>query len=144
MVFIPFLSSRLSVHVNKRDDDYKPGDRVEGYVRLHTISGVDARKLVVRLTCAEWVNPKKDSGKEGEAREVKLWKKEKVLGGPHKYRAGEWEFEFILPKDAMPTLNPEPFSRHPNEGAGLKWYLHAKMDVPNSIDLHGYKQLFIY
>ena len=139
-----FLTSRVTVDLNKRGDEYFAGDSVEGKVKLSTLKGVNARSVKVRLCCVEWMNPKKNRGKGGEGKESVLWEKEKKLGGAHKYSAGDWKFEFKLPKDALPTITPEPYKKNTNEGAGLKWYLHAQMDIPTGIDMHAYKQLFLY
>lgn len=141
---LSFLTSKLSVHASKTNDDYYPGEVVKGYVRLNTLKGVDARNVKVSLCCVEWMNPKKNGDKDKEGKEAVIWEAEKKLGGKHKYSAGEWEFEFLLPKNALPTISPEPSRKHAHTGAGLKWYLHAQMDVPNSIDLHAFKQIFIY
>jgi hypothetical protein len=140
----PFLTSRLSVSTRKESGEYFPGDKVEGSVKLSSLREVRARSISVSLSCAEWVGPGKAGGKRREGEETSVWKKEKKLGGSHGYASGEWEFAFVIPKDAMPTITPEPSRPHPTEGAGLKWYLHAKMDIPASIDLHAYKQVFVY
>lgn len=143
MVF-GFFSSNVSVDLNKRGDEYFAGDSVKGSVKLSTFRGVNARNIKVRLCCVEWVNPKKNGGKNGEGKETVLWEKEKKLGGAHKYSAGKWKFEFKLPTDALPTITPEPYKKNINEGAGLKWYLHAQIDIPAGVDMHAYKQIFLY
>ncbi len=139
-----FFTSRLSVGVEKEGGEYFPGGTIKGHVKLSTLRGVSARSIKISLSCSEWVCPGKVDGEPGKNDESPVWAKEKKLGGRHVYHSGEWNFEFLLPKDALPTINPEPSRAHPTEGAGMKWYLHAKMDVPASIDLHAYKQIFVY
>ena len=143
MVF-SVLASKLCVHTDKKGDEYYPGDMIGGYAKLHTLRGVAARSVKVRLRCIEWLNPKKNTNKEGKGQELLLWEKEKKLGGNHKYHAGEWAFNFKLPKTALPTITPEPYQKHAHVGAGLKWHLHAQLDLPHSPDMHAYKQIFIY
>jgi hypothetical protein len=141
---LSFLSSRLSVEVSSKDGEYRAGDTLEGTVQLRTLKGVEAREVKVSLCCAEWVNNKENGGKEGEGKEIVLWEKERKLGGKHRYSSGDWKFEFKIPESAAPSITPEPYQKFPKEGAGLKWFLHAHMDVPASIDLHAYKQIFLY
>jgi hypothetical protein len=143
MVFGLF-SSELSVGLEKGNREYFPGENIKGHVKISTLKGVNARKVLVQLRCVEWMNPKKDGGTEKEGKEFVLWEKEKKLGGAHKYSTKEWKFEFALPKNALPSIIPEPCKKDANEGTGLKWYVHAHMDVPNGLDMHAYKQLFIY
>lgn len=141
---LSFLTSRISIRLEKESGEYRPGDTVRGRVRMSTLRGVSARGISVSLFCVEWMCPGKVDGEKGEAKESNVWNKHKKLGGKHMYNSGEWGFEFVLPKDALPTINPEPSRSHPTEGAGMKWYLHAQMDVPASIDLHAHKQIFVY
>ncbi|MBD3398678.1 hypothetical protein GF412_05550 [Candidatus Micrarchaeota archaeon] len=143
MVFGLF-SSKLSVGLEKRGREYFPGELVKGHLKLSTLKEVKARGVKVQIRCVEWMNPKKDGGKEEEGKEILLWEKEKTLGKAHKYSAGEWKFEFALPKNALPSIIPEPCKKDANEGAGLKWYIRGHMDIPNGIDMHAYKQFFVY
>ncbi len=142
MVF-SFLSSKISIELEGNRAEYKPGEALKGKVKLHTFGKVDARKFHVVLCCAEWMSGHKSDNEE-EAKEVPLWKKDFVLGEKGTYRAGEWDFEFKVPPESIPTIACEPCNKFCQKGAGVKWFLHAQMDVPSSLDLHAYKQVFVY
>lgn len=138
-----FLTSKISIELEGNKAEYAPGETVRGKVRLHTFGKADARKFHIVLCCSEWMNPHEDD-KEEEPREVSLFKKDFELGKKGEYKAGEWAFEFQLPSNSVPTIVCEPCNKFCHKGAGVKWYLHAQMDIPASLDFHAYKQVFVY
>ena len=142
MVF-SFLTSKISIELEGNKAEYKAGEAIKGKVKLHTFGKVTARKFHIVLSCAEWMNPH-SSDNEEEAKEILLWKKDFKLGEKGEYKAGEWAFEFQLPPESTPTIACEPKNKFCHKGAGVKWFLHAQMDVPSSLDSHAFKQVFVY
>lgn len=142
MVF-SFLTAKLSIELEGNRAEYKAGETVKGRVKLNTFGKVDARKFHVCLCCSEWmkhIDPRKEDG----GKEIALWKKDFRLGDKGVYKAGEWAFEFQVPKESVPTITPDRRNKYSTKGAGVKWALHAQMDLPSSLDLHAYKQVFVY
>jgi hypothetical protein len=142
MVF-SFLTSKISIALDENKTEFRPGELVTGKVKLHTCGKVNARKFHIVLSCVEWMNPNKSDNEE-EAKEVSLWKKNFELGEKGEYKAGEWVFGFQLPPQSIPTIACEPRNKFCQKGAGVKWFLHAQMDIPSSLDLHAFKQVFVY
>ena len=164
---IPFLITPGSLAISLREEKaaYSPGERLAGTVELSTTS-VHARSLTISLRCYEFVKVSCGSGsykmgggsfKIGSVRGsyrigsgsraskeewLVIYSTELVLGGEGDYSVMKRDFEFTIPRDAPPTIARFPGDLQ-ESGAGVKWELHAKLDVPWGVDLNARKTIFV-
>ncbi|MEM4272492.1 MAG: hypothetical protein QXH30_02790 [Candidatus Bilamarchaeaceae archaeon] len=143
MMVFSFLSSKILIELDEKSAEFRPGEAIKGRVRLHTFRKLAARKFHIVLCCAEWMGGG-PNGNEEDGKEITLWKKDIKLGESGEYGAGAWDFEFRIPPESVPTIACEAEKKFCSKGAGVKWFLHAQMDVPSSLDLHAYKRIFVY
>ncbi|MCZ7398896.1 MAG: hypothetical protein O8C62_04325 [Candidatus Methanoperedens sp.] len=99
------------------------GEMVKGRVRLILDKPVKARQFLISLTGQEWVD-------------VSCGSDEIELSGGGVYDFVEKDFEFKIPENAPPTIE--------GAGAGLRWFVHAKLDLPIGRDKNARRELFVY
>jgi hypothetical protein len=117
---------------------FMPGETVKGRVKLVLDKPVKARRLLISLRGEEWVDVSCGSGKSRRAKkeEIKIHSDEIELSGERVYDFVEKDFEFKIPENAPPTIE--------GEGAGLQWFVHAKLDIPMGRDKNARVDLFVY
>lgn len=143
---IPLLTSggQLIITVNSEKLHYKPGDKISGSVELRQGGSIHARSFIIALACSEFVNVSCGSGKHRRHKleEVGVRRREVVLGGDADYSSCRRDFELAIPEDAPPTVQQHPGDEQ-RFGAGVKWVLHAKLDVPWGTDANAWKKIFV-
>jgi hypothetical protein len=102
MIFRP--DGTLDLHIAERS--FKPGDIIEGRVKLSLAKPVKARRLVVSLRGEEWVYITCGGGKNRTIYDNKIRLQDEFieLSGDVTYRAAEKDFKFKLPENAPPTI----------------------------------------
>lgn len=162
----PLLNSGIQIEIQKRE--FLPGEKISGKVHLYSENQIKARQFSISLVGKEWVNISCGSGKNrrGKTEEKIIHSQQVIFGGEKEYTNFSGEFSFEIPKDAPPTIdrNP-PIQEGPvstisavgsiisntlvgkrdeeNFGAGLRWSLIAKLDIPWSFDMVQEEKLFI-
>ena len=145
MIFRP--DGTLDLQIAK--SSFKPGDAVDGRVKLSLAKPVKARRLVVSLIGEEWVYITCGGGKNRTIYEkkIRLHDESIELSGDVTYRAVEKDFKFKLPENAPPTilLMPETFGSRIEhmEGTGLRWMVEVKLDIPLGKDMNAEKEIFV-
>lgn len=163
----PLLNSGIQIEIQKRE--FLPGEKVSGKVHLYAENPVKARQFSISLVAKEWVNISCGSGKSkrGKVEERIIHSQQIILGGESEYIKVDREFSFEIPKDAPPTISRDPPNIEgsvstasavgaivtktligekdaSNIGAGLRWALIAKLDIPWSFDMNREEILFVY
>jgi len=145
MIFRP--DGTLDLQIAK--SSFKPGDAVDGRVKLSLAKPVKARRLVVSLIGEEWVYITCGGGKNRTIYEkkIRLHDESIELSGDVTYRAVEKDFKFKLPENAPPAilLMPETFGSRIEhmEGTGLRWMVEVKLDIPLGKDMNAEKEIFV-
>ncbi len=124
---------------------FTPGETIKGTVKLLLDTPVKARRFLVSFTGEEWVNISCGSGKSRRYKkeEIKIHAEEIELSGEGIYSFVEKNFQFSIPGDSPPTIWMEQDPVKGEEGAGLRWILHAKLDIPWGGDKNAREELFI-
>lgn len=119
-------------------NSFMPGETVKGTVKLVLDKTVKARRFLISLIGEEWVDVSCGSGKSRRAKkeEIKIHNDEIELSGERVYDFVEKDFEFKIPENAPPTIE--------GDGAGLRWLVHAKLDIPMGRDKNAIVDLFVY
>lgn len=119
-------------------NSFMPGEMVKGTVKLVLKKPVNARGFMVSLIGEEWVDVSCGSGKTRQAKkeEINIHSDAIQLSGEALIDFMEKNFEFKIPENAPPTIKG-------NE-AGLRWRVHAKLDVPMGRDKNERVELFVY
>lgn len=115
-----------------------PGEMVKGTVKLVLKKPVNARRFLVSLIGEEWVDVSCGGGKTRQARkeEINIHSEVIQLSDEGLLDFMEKNFEFKIPEDAPPTIK--------GDGAGLRWLVHAKLDVLMGRDKNGRVEVFVY
>ena len=115
-----------------------PGEVVEGTVRLILKKPARARRFQVSLIGEEWVDVGCGSGKTRREKkeEINIHSEIIQLSGEGHIHFMEKNFEFSIPENAPPTIE--------GDGAGLRWLVHAKLDVPMGRDKNKRVEVFVY
>jgi hypothetical protein len=74
---------------------------------------------------------------------IALFRKEIILRKESDFGPSRYPFEFVLPPDAPPTAQTITNDSQEGYGAGIKWVIHAKLDVPMGRDANAYKKIFV-
>ena len=119
-------------------NSFVPGEMVKGTVKLVLKKPVNARRFLVSLIGEEWVDVSCGSGKTRRARkeEINIHSEVIQLSGEGLFDFIEKIFEFKIPENAPPTIK--------GDEAGLRWLVHAKLDVPMGRDKNERVELFVY
>jgi hypothetical protein len=119
-------------------NSFMPGETVKGTVKLILGEPVKARRFLISLIGEEWVDVSCGSGKSRRAKkeEIKIHSDEIELSGGGLYDFVEKDFGFKIPENAPPTIE--------GDGAGLRWFVHAKLDIPMGRDKNAGVELFVY
>ncbi|MFZ3060449.1 MAG: hypothetical protein WA102_12040 [Candidatus Methanoperedens sp.] len=119
-------------------NSFMPGETVKGRVRLVLDKPVKARRFLISLIGEEWVDVSCGSGKSRRAKkeEINIHNDEIELSGERVYDFVEKDFEFKIPENAPPTIE--------GDGAGLRWVVQAKLDIPMGRDKNESEELFVY
>ncbi|VVB94320.1 Uncharacterised protein [uncultured archaeon] len=127
-----------TLDIGLKKDSFMPGETLKGRVKLILDKPVKARRFLVSLIGEEWVDISCGSGKSRRAKkeEIKIHGDEIELSGESVYEFVEKDFEFKIPENAPPTID--------GDGAGLRWFLHAKLDIPMGRDKNARVELFVY
>ena len=143
---IPFMSSggEILIHLDNFKVRCKPGERVSGRVELRRSGAVHARAFTIELGCYEFVDVSCGSGKHRRRRTEwnALYSKAFALGGETDYSSCTRAFEFTIPQDTPPSVIQHPGDEQ-MRGAGVKWRLHAKLDVPWGSDANCMKTIYV-
>lgn len=143
---IPLLTSggTLIITVHGEKAVYLPGERISGTVELRQGGTIHARSLSIALRCHEFVSVSCGSGKHRRSKEewVPISSREFQLGGEGDYSDCRRDFELEVPADAPPTIKRRPEDSQ-EAGAGIKWELHARLDVPWGVDANARKTIFV-
>ncbi len=154
----------LSIELIKKS--YVPGEVVKGKVRLSLDEPVKARRFLVSLIGEEWVDVVCGSGKSRRSKkeEVYIHAEDIELSGEGMYDFAEKGFQFRIPENAQPTILMEPqnlavktdkpegwkldyplFGRYTSYvgGAGLRWIVKAKLDIPWGKDKNTVEDIFV-
>ena len=126
----------LDIDLSKKD--YIPGETVKGTIKLVLEKPVKARRFLVSLVGEEWVDVSCGGGKTRRVKkeEVKIHNNEIELSGEGVYDFVQKNFQFKIPEDAPPTIK--------GDEAGLRWLVHAKLDIPMGRDMNEWVELFVY
>ncbi len=124
--------------INLSKNSFMPGETVKGRVKLVLDKPVKARRFLISLRGEEWVDVSCGSGKSRRAKkeEINIHSDEIELSGEKVYDFMEKDFEFKIPENAPPTIE--------GEGAGLQWFVHAKLDIPMGRDKNAMEELLVY
>jgi hypothetical protein len=119
-------------------NSFMPGETFKGRVKLILDKPVKARRFLISLRGEEWVDVGCGGGKSRRAKkeEIKIHDDEIELSGERVYDFMEKDFEFKIPENAPPTIE--------GDGAGLRWYVHAKLDIQMGRDKNTRLELFVY
>ena len=119
-------------------NSFMPGEIVKGNVKLFLKKPVNARRFMVSFIGEEWVDVSCGSGKTRRAKkeEINIHSEVIQLSGEGLLDFVEKDFEFKIPEDAPPTIK--------GEEAGLRWLVHAKLDVPMGRDKNERVEVFVY
>ncbi len=119
-------------------NSFIPGETVKGRVKLVLDKPVKARRFLISLTGEEWVDVSCGSGKSRRAKkeEINIHNDEIELSGEKVYDFVEKDFEFKIPENAPPTIE--------GDGAGLRWFAHAKLDIQMGRDKNAREKLLVY
>jgi hypothetical protein len=161
MLFEP--KGTLSIGMEKKS--YIPGEVVKGRVRLSLDNPVKARRFSVSLIGEEWVEVSCGSGKSRQSKkeEVSIHAEDIELSGEGMYGFAEKDFQFRIPENALPTIwmaqNSSAKTSKPGEwkvdyplfgkyssydgGAGLRWIVKAKLDIPWGRDKNAREEIFV-
>lgn len=135
------LGVKLEVSIDKKQ--YLPGETVKATMRLNASQPKKARALKIALLGEEWVRVSCGSGKSRRRKNeaIPLHKKEIIIGKEKEYSSMIRNFEFEIPKEALPTIQPYMTKKETatgrSNGAGLRWYVKATLDIPLSLDVNG-------
>lgn len=133
-----------SIEVKTEKQRYKPGESVSGTVSIKARSPIRARVLSASLIGEEWVNVSCGSGKsrKGKWDEVILFRNDSALGSEKEYGNQAYSFSFEIPANAPPTISAsDAFGAE--TGGGLRWYVEAKLNLPNAPDIKGRAYIFV-
>ncbi len=161
MLFEP--KGTLSISLEKKS--YIPGEIVKGTVKLSFDNPVKARRFLISLIGEEWVEVSCGGGKSRRSKkeEVKIHAEETELSGEGMYDFVEKRFQFKIPEDAPPTIwmaqnssarvsNSDEWkvdypllgiSSSYDGGAGLRWVVHAKLDIQLGKDKNAGEEIFV-
>lgn len=86
----------------------------------------------------EWINVSCEGGKSRRVKkeEVNIHNYVIELSGEGAYDFVQKNFQFKIPEDAPPTIK--------GDEAGLRWLVHAKLDVPMGRNKNERVELFVY
>jgi hypothetical protein len=107
----------LTIHLDKADRTYEPGERIRGHVAVTADTAVRCKALTVALQWNTHGRGNRDAGPESK---VQLFEGEWDAGGQHAYG-----FEFIAPSG--------PVSYH-GKLLNVDHYLTARVDLPWALD----------
>lgn len=132
------LEPEGTIDIDLIQKSFTPGDAVKGTVKLVLKKPVKARRFLILLVGEEWVDVSCGSGKTRRYKkeEINIHSEEIQLSGEGLFDFMEKNFEFKIPENAPPTIN--------GEEAGLRWLVHAKLDVPMGRDKNAREELFVY
>ncbi len=101
--------------------------------------------FLISLTGEEWVNIScgSDKSRRYKKEEIKIHSEEIELSSEGMYSFVEKDFQFRIPEDAPPTIWMQQEPMIGEEGAGLRWFLHAKLDVPWGRDKNAMEEVVI-
>lgn len=124
--------------INLSKNSFIPGETVKGRLKLVLDKPVKARRFLISLKAEEWVDVSCGSGKSRRAKkeEINIHSDEIELSGEKVYDFMEKDFEFKIPENAPPTIE--------GDGAGLQWFVHAKLDIPMGRDKNAIEELLVY
>lgn len=124
---------------------YTPGETIKGTVKLLLDNPAQARRFSISFTGEEWVNISCGSGRSRRYKkeETKIHAEENELSGEGMYSFVEKNFQFRIPEDAPPTIWMQQEPTIGEEGAGLRWIVHAKLDIPWGRDKNARKEIVI-
>lgn len=99
---------------------------------------VKARRFLILLIGEEYIDVSCGSGKTRQAKkeEINIHSEAIQLSGEGIIDFMEKNFEFKIPENAPPTIK--------GEEAGLRWLVHAKLDVPMGRDKNAREDIFVY
>jgi len=119
-------------------NSFVPGEMVKGTVKLVLKKPVNARRFLVSLIGEEWVDVSCGSGKtrQHKKEEINIHSEIIQLSGETLIDFMEKDFEFKIPENAPPTIE--------GDEAGLRWLVHAKLDVPMGRDKNERVEVFVY
>jgi hypothetical protein len=119
-------------------NSFMPGEMVKGIVKLVLKKPVNTRRFMVSLIGEEWIDVSCGSGKSRRAKkeEINIHIEVIQISGEGLLDFAENNFEFKIPENAPPTIK--------GDEAGLRWLVHAKLDVPMGRDKNERVELFVY
>lgn len=144
MAFIlPPFGSKIELIINQQE--FKPGDTVSGKIVLHCSEPIKARGFSIEFRGEAWVNVSCGSGrsKRGKNETVVFHREAISFGGEKEYSKEERQFNFSIPNDAPPTML-QNLDAEQQYGAGLRWIIETKLDIPLSTDISTRKIIFVY
>ncbi len=133
----------LTIDLTKKS--YTPGETIKGTVKLILDNPVKARRFLISLSGEEWVNVSCGSGRNRRYKkeEIKIHTEELEFSGEGMYAFVEKNFQFKVPENAPPTIWMQHEPAIGEEGAGLRWVIHAKLDVPWGRDKNAREEIVI-
>ena len=126
----------LDIDISKKD--FIPGEIVKGTIKLVLEKPVKARRFLISLVCEEWVDVSCGGGKSRRVKkeEVNIHNDVIELSGEGSYNFVQKNFQFKIPEDAAPTIK--------GDEVGLRWLVHAKLDIPMGRDKNERVELFVF
>ncbi len=153
----------LSISLEKKA--YMPGEVIKGKVRLSLDAPIKARRFLISLIGEEWVEISCGGGRSRRSKkeEIKIHVEEIELSGEGMYDIVEKCFQCKIPENAPPTIwmaqnystrasNSDVWkvdyplfgiSSSYDGGAGLRWLVHAKLDIPWGRDKNAREEIFV-
>ncbi len=164
MLFEP--KGTLSIDLIQKS--HAPGEMVRGTVSLILDKPVKARRFSISFTGEEWVEVSCGAGKSRRSKkeEIEIHFEEIEFSGEGMYDFAEKNFQFRIPENAPPTIWMEPrdpnmkaerkkewkvnyslfslsSSYGPADGAGFRWVMKAKLDIPWGKDKNTIVEIFV-
>jgi len=139
--------------------EYASGETVKAMMRLSLGKPTKARQLVAILYCDEMTKvsvervmtdferqQRREIGlfadthlkKDTSYRHKIIHRQEKKVAGEGEFSSGEYEIEFVLPADALPTDH-----EYGHNNRIIEWKLKAKLDIPFALDINAEKEIVV-
>lgn len=163
------LEPKGTLSIDLTQKSYNPGEMIKGTVRLTLDKPIKARRFSISFIGEEWIDISCGAGKSRRSKkeEIEIHNEEMELSGEGMYDFARRNFQFRIPEDAPPTIWMEPqdpilktdnskkwridtslFSSSisygiPGGGAGFRWVVKAKLDVPWGRDKNAREEIFV-
>ena len=139
--------------------DYKPGEKINGSVKINLKKPTNARKLEIAL-----IGKRKTTTRRGNQTQTNyqtVYNFRVPLGGEQEYQNGEYNFSIPIPNDILQEKSQRQVINEQLEeklgAAGsfigaiamgghsrINWSVHAQLDVPMKLDIKKSQDIVIH